>query len=219
MEASPLRAFLAESLQGGRWKATAVLGAGTLTGYCLCWITEGLAGSVLQAISGYLLWAVPLVLATALAVFGNLLHVYDLIRDAYLRLRHESLDEQALSSASSAIRHSIVTILGDAFAALLVVLFYYVVKALSSVPQARVAYPHLLVSMHPDWISVSIMFGLSWLMLALLASQFSAIPDYIQLYQFIALDVYRPDPKGEGPNHRLTGSGEVGSGPDVGPGS
>lgn len=181
----------------GKVRALIYFSLGFLASYSMIRMTSGSAESVLLVVSGYLVWAVPLILVTTLTLFSSILRLFDKIESAYLAAKDETpvpLDEAEVSTALEKTEELMHELVGNGFFAICVGLIHFILLGLRAVDYTTFPYPRFLREWRPDWIGSSADVGLAAWVLVLTFNQFLSIRNLISLYRFLSIDVHRREP-------------------------
>lgn len=138
--------------------------------------------------------AVPLVLAASIALFNNILRLFDKVETAYLKAKEDlskPVDETAWSRALDQTQHLNVALVGNAYYAICIGLAHLLVAGLRDIPFTAFPYPRIMLLLRPDWVALSFQVGLASLIVAIVVNQFRAVPELIGLYRYLSVDRHR----------------------------
>jgi hypothetical protein len=163
-------------------------------GYLLLWMSDGRALPFIEEISAGLIWAVPLSLAVSVAMFNNMLRIYDKLETVVEELSHKpgsSREEREQLEENLSETDSItIALLGQAFLAIASAVGILTLKALRQVATPS-WFPTVVIAVNPSWIALSFAFGFGILVLLVLIVQFLAIPGLVAMYRFFTIDRHR----------------------------
>lgn len=170
--------------------------------YALLAATAGTVHDALAQLATDLLWAAPFVLAISVSLFGSMLRVFDHIKDALeeldqsRRARANALAQETGAVISGLLQNGIITIIAGVSSVALRML-----KEIKPV----VELPYL----QNEWLATALQVGFAGLIVRILIAQFQAVPEFVELYRFFAVDrrLGRKQPPGD----KHISSGESGA--------
>lgn len=169
-----------------------IFAAVSTAAFVLLWVAPD-TSPALAGLSELVLWLVPIVVGTSLALFNGVLSLYDKAHSAIDGAEGAGLvlPEEVLTQAMDQTASLQAKLIGSAYVVVAIGASFALMGATTLIPRELFPWPSVVATWIPYTLALSAQAGLAGLIVAVSIDQFLAIPSFISLYRFLSFELPR----------------------------